>query len=364
MKMSFKAYMVLSAAVAFTISQTSCSSESSINDIDDSTISSSSNKTSSSSKGSKNSSSNEDRQKITYDTLALSIDKEAKVLKVSNDGAEEEYCVSADKSFKWKTIKKQPISSKIKYEFTGDTLILYEWLQESKVYQQYGTMLVGGKGGNIYGTWTIIPCTYDSEEEETSCEPGEDEDLIRSSYTISENKFARAIAGIYVNKTLNYPTSSFRRLLITYLSEEPGGDLPTANELFRETYLINENATFDGITTKKLSASGETFIAGGKTIIVKVENFSDKYENWKASVTVSVDGKTCQNDYENYYDMTESLCDAKYSEYYSLGTKTDKDGNEFKYVRQFRKNNHEEFLECLEPLTDPIIESIGKDKSN
>jgi len=51
--------------------------------------------------------------------------------------------------------------------------------------------------------------------------------------------------------------------------------------------------------------------------------------------------------------MTESLCDAKYSENYSLGTKTDKDENEFKYVSQFRKNNHEEFLECLEPLTDP-----------
>ena len=360
MKTSFKIYTVLFAAVACTISLTSCGSDSGSNATDDTSISSSSNNTSSNSNIASN---NESRQKITYDTLALSIDKEAKVLNVSNDGAEEEYCVAEGDDFKWKTIKKKTNSGKIKYEFTGDTLVLYEWLQESKVYQQYGAMLVGGKGGNIYGTWTIIPCMYDSEEEETSCDEDEEEGLIQSSFTISEDKFARKLAGIYLNKSLNYPTSNFRRLFNHYLSKGPGGDLPTANELFHESVYDDENSTFDGITIKELSASGETFISGGKTIIVNVLNFEDNFQNWKASVTISVDGKTCQNDYENYYDMTESLCDAKYSENYSLGTKTDKDGNEFKYVSQFRKNNHKEFLECLEPLTDPIIESIGKDKS-
>jgi len=353
MKTSFKIYTVLCAAVACTISLTSCGSDSGSNATDDTTISSNSNKASN----------NESRQKITYDTLALSIDKEAKLLNVSNDGAEEEYCVAEGDDFKWKTIKKKTNSGKIKYEFTGDTLILYEWLQESKVYQQHGAMLVGGKGGNIYGTWTIIPCTYDSEEEETYCDEDEEEGLIQSSFTISEDKFARKLAGIYLNKSLNYPTSNFRRLFNHYLSKGPGGDLPTANELFHESVYDDENSTFDGITIKELSASGETFISGGKTIIVNVLNFEDNFENWKASVTISVDGETCQNDYENYYDMTESLCDTKYSDNYSLGTKTDKDGNEFKYVRQFRKNNHDEFLECLEPLTDPILETIGKDRS-
>jgi hypothetical protein len=353
MKTSFKIYTVLCVAVACTISLTSCGSDSGSNATDDTTISSNSNKASN----------NESRQKITYDTLALSIDKEAKLLNVSNDGAEEEYCVAEGDDFKWKTIKKKTNSGKIKYEFTGDTLILYEWLQESKVYQQHGAMLVGGKGGNIYGTWTIIPCTYDSEEEETYCDEDEEEGLIQSSFTISEDKFARKLAGIYLNKSLNYPTSNFRRLFNHYLSKGPGGDLPTANELFHESVYDDENSTFDGVTIKELSASGETFISGGKTIIVNVLNFEDNFQNWKASVTISVDGETCQNAYESYYDMTESLCDAKYSENYSLGTKTDKDGNEFKYVSQFRKNNHKEFLECLEPLTDPIIETIGKDRS-
>ena len=218
MKTSFKIYTVLCAAVACTISLTSCGSDSGSNATDDTTISSNSNKASN----------NESRQKITYDTLALSIDKEAKLLNVSNDGAEEEYCVAEGDDFKWKTIKKKTNSGKIKYEFTGDTLILYEWLQESKVYQQHGAMLVGGKGGNIYGTWTIIPCTYDSEEEETYCDEDEEEGLIQSSFTISEDKFARKLAGIYLNKSLNYPTSNFRRLFNHYLSKGPGGDLPTA----------------------------------------------------------------------------------------------------------------------------------------
>jgi len=361
MKTSFKIYTVLCAAVACAISLTACGSDSGSNATDDNTISSSSNNTSSNSNKASN---NEGRQKITYDTLALSIDTEAKLLNVSNEGAEENLCVAVDNGFKWKTVKKRTYSSKIKYTFIGDTLVLYEWWSESERYDQYGTMLVGGKGGDIYGTWTIIPCMFDSEEKETSCDEDEEEEgLMQSSFTISEDKFARKLAGIYLNKSLNYPTSNFRRLFNHYLSKGPGGDLPTANELFHESVYDDENSTFDGVTIKELSASGETFISGGKTIIVNVLNFEDNFQNWKASVTVSVDGETCQNDYENYYDMTESLCDAKYSENYSLGTKTDKDGNEFKYVSQFRKNNHEEFLECLEPLTDPIIESIGKDKS-
>jgi hypothetical protein len=355
MKTSFKIYTVLCAAVACAISLTACGSDSGSNANDDSSITSSS---------SNKASNNEGRQKITYDTLALSIDTEAKLLNVSNEGAEENLCVAVDNGFKWKTVKKRTYSSKIKYTFIGDTLVLYEWWSESERYDQYGTMLVGGKGGDIYGTWTIIPCLFDSEEKETSCDEDEEEEgLMQSSFTISEDKFARKLAGIYLNKSLNYPTSNFRRLFNHYLSKGPGGDLPTANELFHESVYDDENSTFDGVTIKELSASGETFISGGKTIIVNVLNFEDNFQNWKASVTVSVDGETCQNDYENYYDMTESLCDAKYSENYSLGTKTDKDGNEFKYVSQFRKNNHEEFLECLEPLTDPIIESIGKDKS-
>ena len=87
-------------------------------------------------------------------------------------------------------------------------------------------MLVGGKGGDIYGTWTIIPCMFDSEEKETSCDEDEEEEgLMQSSFTISEDKFARKLAGIYLNKSLNYPTSNFRRLFNHYLSKGPGGDL-------------------------------------------------------------------------------------------------------------------------------------------
>ena len=346
MKTSFKAYTALCAAVACTISLTSCGSDSGSNADNNNT----------------NSGNNESRQKITYDTLALSIDKEAKILNVSNEGAEEELCVAVDNGFKWKTVKKQTNSSKIKYAFNGDTLVLYEWLQESKVYQQYGTMLVGGKGGNIYGTWTIIPCTYDSEEQETSCDEDEEERLIQSSFTISEDKFARKLAGIYLNKSLNYPTSSFRYVLNYTISEGPGY-IPTANKLYEEAfYDIDENTKFTGITTKSISANGETLTAGGKTIIVNVEKFSDNDNNWSAALTVSVDGKTCRNEYERYFDLTESLCKAEFSEYYDLSTKTDKDGNEFKYVSLFRKNNNDEFTECLEPLIYPISESISESK--
>lgn len=352
MKTSFKTYTVLCAAVACIISLTSCGNDSSNNATN--TISSSSNKTSSSSNN------NKGRQKITYDTLALSVNERSNILSISNNGTSTEYCVAEGNSFKWKTIKSKPASSKMKYMFIGDTLVLYEWLQDSEDFEPYGSMLVGGQGGNIYGTWTLTPCSYNKKEKETFCFEDEEKGLIHSSFTISRKTFARAIASIHINQTLNYPTTSFRDVLNYTISEGPGY-IPTANNLFHESYNdIDENTTFTGITTKDISASGETLNAGGKTIIVNVEKFSDDDNNWIAALTVSVDDKTCRNEYERYFDMTKNLCDAKYSEHYDLSKKTDKDGNEFQYVSLFRRNNNDEFTECLEPLIYPINESIDK----
>jgi hypothetical protein len=337
MMTSLKTYTVLCAAVASTISLTSCGSDSS------------------------NNANNESGQKTFLDNLDMSVDEEAQILTVSNDGTDQAYCVAVDDSFKWKTFKSKPTSNTIKYDFIGDTLVLYEWQQNSERYDQYGLMLVGGKGGNIYGTWTPTPCMFDSQENETNCNE-DGEAITRSIYTISENTFSKVSTSYHINQKLNYPASSFRYVLNTTISKGPGY-IPTANELFHESSKdIDENTKFNGITTKSISASGETLTAGGKTIVVNIENFTDDDGNWTAAVTISVDGKTCRNEYERYFDLTESLCKAEFSEYYDLSTKTDKDGNEFKYVSLFRKNNNDEFTECLEPLIYPISESISESK--
>ena len=280
MKTSFKIYTVLCAAVACTISLTSCGSDSGSNAPSDDTNSSSS-KTSSSSDGSNNSNS-ESRQKITYDSLGLSIDEKSKILTISREGTDEEYCVAVDDGFKWKTIKSKPLNQKIKYEFIGDTLVLYEWFSSYEKFDQYGLMLVGGKGGNIYGTWTATPCLYDSEEKESDCNEDE-EDKIQSSFTISEKTFARAIPSIYINKTLNYPTSSFRYVLNYTISEGPGY-IPTANKLYEEAfYDIDENTKF----TVSQTGTG-----------LKLNYFCDTDSIWSAhSDVLDMDAMTTLSEY-------------------------------------------------------------------
>ncbi len=59
-------------------------------------------------------------------------------------------CVLENNSLIWKTIKRTPDSDSSKYEFIGDTLVLYE-INEGEP-ASYGVVFIGGTAGNIYGT--------------------------------------------------------------------------------------------------------------------------------------------------------------------------------------------------------------------
>ena len=65
----------------------------------------------------------------------------------------------------WKTVDFGIDQSSFKYEFVGDTLVLYR----GTAFSEYGTMYVGGSGGNLNGTWQSTLCYFDHYEEETTC---------------------------------------------------------------------------------------------------------------------------------------------------------------------------------------------------
>ena len=77
----------------------------------------------------------------------------------------EEGCFMSGLDFSWKTVELGVDQLAYKYEFVGDTLVLHS----GKAFTDHGLMYVGGSNGNLNGTWQSTLCTYDNEEEETTC---------------------------------------------------------------------------------------------------------------------------------------------------------------------------------------------------
>lgn len=76
-----------------------------------------------------------------------------------------EGCFMSGLDFSWKTIDVGVNQMTFKYEFVGDTLVLHS----GKAFTEYGAMYVGGTNGNLNGTWQSTLCTYNNDEEETTC---------------------------------------------------------------------------------------------------------------------------------------------------------------------------------------------------
>ena len=87
---------------------------------------------------------------------------------VSKD--QEDLCVKEGFDYSWKTVDWGDDSIKFKYEFVGDTLVLYRgsyYYDDEEEYgygSSYGQMYVGGSNGNLNGTWKSTLCSYNAKE--------------------------------------------------------------------------------------------------------------------------------------------------------------------------------------------------------
>ena len=76
-----------------------------------------------------------------------------------------EGCFMSGLDFSWKTVDLDVEQSTFKYEFVDDTLVLHS----GNSLTEYGSMYVGGKNGNLNGTWQSTLCIYNSSAGKSTC---------------------------------------------------------------------------------------------------------------------------------------------------------------------------------------------------
>ena len=98
------------------------------------------------------------------------VNKKKQQLVMAKDVGRQDVCNFENGKYSWGPAKKAAVPDTFKYEFHGDTLVLFEVLFGET--SEYGAMYVGGKGGKIEGTWMNAECEYISYSDETECYDG------------------------------------------------------------------------------------------------------------------------------------------------------------------------------------------------
>ena len=279
------------------------------------------------------------------ETYKATIDEQAQTITVTNPG--EKMCVITEENVSWQNMKEGPETNLTKYQFVGDTLVLFNYDDEDLEYNNHGDMYVGGKAGNIYGTWTMIPCEYKASSQSTSCDDDYEDDGSSFQLTISSGSVRSQYTPSQNNKEVDYSKSYYRYELYNNLYSSLSY-LPSLSELFYNMEMDESITTIPGITSTNLSAKGETITFGDVTVVVNVKSAERTDDGMEAAVDITINGKTCTNEAEKTYEMSSSLCKVGNMEYFDIEDGTDANGNKFYYVEGYSKDNSEEFQECIQ----------------
>lgn len=291
-------------------------------------------------------------------TATLVVDEDEQMLVMTPDDPYEKRCVvERDSTMTWKDVKQMNSSDTSKYEFRGDTLVIYDY--DEGYLDSYGLMFVGGTAGNIYGTWKYISCEFDRIDEETECYEDEARYVDRT-FKFSKGKVT-AIIDYHFDKYLEdmgadgYMKSFFMYHLYEALSggyvELEGASIFGSDDLLAEEidHVIEEN----NITITKSTKTSQTFTIGEKTFTVTVEK-ADMTLNmnidvdYDAAISVTDGSKTCKLNYKKM-GVTKALCniDNLVMGKLSIDEDEDADGNDYYYAYRYRDGNTDDFEDCI-----------------
>jgi hypothetical protein len=325
---------------------------------------------------------------VQANSYKMVVDAGTQTIQLSSDGEYESKCLIKDGTAEWGQVKTGSGNAQYQYRFIGDTLALFLYDQDDYDYKSSGQMYTGGSAGNIYGTWTSIPCKYNSSREKTSCD---DDESATEMISISGNSFSKTVTTKYIeetNRKFNYATSAYRYNLFAYLVTgttsyiplpdyifrgvvtkgdeyvKQGGNLVSYAELYANYPLserismglhsTEEIATFGGIVSTDLSATGETFIYGGIPYTVSVLKAIDTDEHTSITVTIATNEITCTGIDESNRHITQDLCKSENMEYLTTDDDTDVNGNKYYYGYIYSQNNFSEFKACLNSIIIPL----------
>lgn len=307
----------------------------------------------------------------------LSVDEKTQTMVIRGKEYEKSWCVVEDGRYTWKSIRMRRSDDTTKYGFLGDTLVRYP-IYEGELLD--GDMYVGGRAGNLNGTWTSLLCVRNVEKGETLCGNPEDR-YSTETCTISGNQIECSTEydlERYISNRENTINSLFMSQLFNYLHKRSVGVdamvLFAMDSLRVQDDIFRYNIKVDEATPKSV-----VFEMSGKTYVLKVNtkevtNVYDGSTSYEGAVSMKVnleftDGETtCNLDYYNTPNIS-SLCSAENEPYfivYGDGLR-DLDGNDYDVVTTYEKSNNEEFEKCLDKMVvtdiaDRIIQTNDKGK--
>jgi len=287
----------------------------------------------------------------------LVVDGTQQLIVMSVESRSEDQCVLQNGTWTWQSVKQRNIPDSAKYEFIGDTLVLYD-ISKGEV-DSYGEMYVGGKSGEIEGTWTYIFCEYDKTNEKKECYEEETRYVTRT-FKFSEGSVSAKIDyhfDLYLSdvEKVGYMKSYFISELYDFLNgayyfDANGGDIFDTDEAdFKESVLDND------VEILEESKSSQSFALGGKVYTVTVKDADASVGNYgfiDEDVNIDVsDGSTTCNNYYVKKTVKQDLCKNENADNFSVDENgTDGDGNVYAYAVRYMKNNNEEFKTCLKEI--------------
>lgn len=314
-----------------------------------------------------------------------------------------EGCFMRGLDFSWKTVELDVDQLSYKYEFVGDTLVLHS----GKSFSENGIMYVGGKEGNLNGTWQSTLCRYDHEEEETTCYKlcsevkasvlkkfeveSEDEldEVDREDFEEEYYKKRQKTPCFEDDEITDYTIkiSGDDITIITkdreteekeftdYMNSEYISDLyyaiydgstsaPRFYELFEEDSadVKSYRKKADIVEKNKTEKSVTIIVAEEDTVSVTVKTVDIDEENGKYEVgmVVASGKRTCELNYKSGR-VNEGDCSADNLAYFDDPSKIeDVDGLTYRKVSYMEDSNEEDFDDCV----SKILKAIAKKSSS
>ncbi len=299
------------------------------------------------------SSSSSDSSDANKQTVAASVDEAAQTISIFRN-FDENFCVrSENNTYTWKSIKLYNDTLVWGYKFVNDTLVI---IKNPGSYYEYGMVLTGGSAGKLYGTWTMsFVCEYDDNE--IDC----DEESSSRDYII-QYKFGKSSVTekrVYLDKDGeedeeegnfdDYMNSSFMKHFFASIYLEESFDQYVWSLSWEDSSAVTSYSLIYPVSSK--TKNKMTFALNGKDVTVSVDKFIDvDDDNSSVQVSVVSGSQSCKLDYSAIYTMTSSYCKAENADYFSFDEDEDAYGYEFSYVEYYKKDNTDDFNECLDEM--------------
>lgn len=283
--------------------------------------------------------------------FSLTVDEATKTISMTLADQANMTCVMEQEKIEWKSVPTDLLAETAKYDFVGDTLVLYNWDSYDQDLATEGPMYIGGTAGTLNGTWRSIPCYYDREKLKSECNNNLDESF--GKLGIFSTNSLTVVEKTDIDK-IDYANSKYRDVLLSAL-EDGRNWVPFVEELL---FKSQNGGSFENIEEFNLTKTGETFTYKGTTYTVNVSKQIWDGINRVLAVEIASAEKTCTGLYESASFVTKKLCTQENYQHLDFDIFEDENGNTFRYADHYEKDNDTEYRKCLADLFDLEYEDL------